>query len=64
MHGQIEAAIDCPYCGEVISILVDPSVPRQAYVEDCAVCCRPMTIHAELNGGNSVRVEARREDDG
>ena len=64
MPGQIEAAIDCPYCGEAVVILVDPSVPSQVYVEDCAVCCQPMEIIAELDGDSLVRVDARREDDG
>jgi hypothetical protein len=30
--------IDCPYCGESIEILIDPSVPSQRYIEDCQVC--------------------------
>jgi DNA-directed RNA polymerase subunit RPC12/RpoP len=64
MPGQLEAAIDCPYCGERIVILVDPSVPRQAYVEDCAVCCQPMAIRAEVEEDGPVRVDARREDNG
>ena len=34
----------CPYCWEEISMLLDLSVDEQNYVEDCEVCCRPMTI--------------------
>ena len=34
----------CPYCGERISIVLDMSVRRQTYVEDCEVCCRPIEI--------------------
>ncbi len=34
----------CPYCGESIELLIDPSEPEQTYVEDCSVCCRPITI--------------------
>ena len=64
MTGQLEAAIECPYCGEPITILVDPSIPHQAYVEDCAVCCQPMAVRAEVVNDGSVRVDARREDDG
>lgn len=39
-----EQAIDCPHCGERITVLVDTSVPEQQYIEDCQVCCRPMTL--------------------
>ena len=34
----------CPYCGEEISVIVDLSVHRQTYVEDCEVCCKPIEI--------------------
>lgn len=34
----------CPYCGEVIELLVDASAGPQRYTEDCEVCCRPMVV--------------------
>ena len=34
----------CPYCGEQISMVLDPAVLRQAYIEDCEVCCNPIEI--------------------
>jgi transcription elongation factor Elf1 len=34
----------CPYCGEQISMVLDVSVPRQTYVEDCEVCCNPIEV--------------------
>lgn len=39
-----EAIVQCPYCGESIEILVDPSDPSEEYIEDCQVCCRPITM--------------------
>jgi transcription elongation factor Elf1 len=63
MPDQLEAAITCPYCGESLVLLVDPSVPDQAYVEDCAVCCQPMAVRAEVGDDGSVRIGALREDD-
>lgn len=33
---------DCPYCGESIELVIDPSEPEQVYIEDCSVCCRPI----------------------
>ena len=38
--------ITCPYCGEVIEIIVDCWELPQEYTEDCQVCCRPMIIQA------------------
>jgi len=35
----LELRVDCPYCGEIIDILVDDSVAEQEYYEDCSVCC-------------------------
>lgn len=40
-----ENEISCPFCGETITILVDCSVDDQTYIEDCSVCCRPISIH-------------------
>ena len=36
--------IHCPYCGEGYETVVDLSAGSQRYVEDCAVCCRPIEI--------------------
>jgi hypothetical protein len=36
---------DCPYCGEPVELYVDEGGgARQAYVEDCPVCCRPWEV--------------------
>jgi transcription elongation factor Elf1 len=60
---QLEAAVTCPYCGEPIVILVDPSVTQQAYVEDCEVCCQPMAVRAEVDPDGIAQIDVRREDD-
>lgn len=26
-------------------MILDPSVPSQEYIEDCEVCCRPLSVH-------------------
>jgi hypothetical protein len=56
----IEHAFTCPYCWEPISMLVDPSVREQTYIEDCEVCCRPIRVHVETQRGSLVRFEADR----
>jgi hypothetical protein len=40
----VEHEFTCPYCGEEISMVLDLSVGRQTYVEDCEVCCKPIEI--------------------
>ena len=41
-----EHFFQCPYCWEQISMLLDPSVLHQSFVEDCEVCCNPIEIKA------------------
>lgn len=58
-----ENTISCPYCGEMITILVDGSIEEQQYVEDCQVCCRPMNICVTVSANGGCQVEARDEND-
>ena len=37
-----ESYIDCPYCCESISVLLNPEELGEQYIEDCQVCCRPI----------------------
>lgn len=52
----------CPYCGELIELLIDCSVPEQSYYEDCSVCCRPILVDATALDG-AVTVVTRRDDE-
>lgn len=49
----------CPYCFAEISMLLDPSVARQAYVEDCEVCCNPIDVQFEWQGGELSYFDAQ-----
>ncbi len=46
----MEHSFNCPYCGEMISMVLDLSVRRQTYVEDCEVCCHPIEISYSVQG--------------
>jgi len=67
----MEAEACCPYCGEPISLWIDESGGRsQGYVEDCAVCCRPIDVqvvrreHGDGEGEEDRwRVNVRRYDE-
>ena len=54
-------SIQCPYCGEMIELVVDGSVEEQEYIEDCEVCCRPIAISVSLADEDTPQVVARRE---
>lgn len=53
-----EQPVDCPFCGESISVVVDISAGSQAYVEDCQVCCQPMQVTIEVDGNELLSVSA------
>ena len=44
-----EEEIECPNCGEIISVLIDRSITTQEYTEDCSVCCRAIVIKVNLD---------------
>lgn len=45
--------VTCPHCGERFETTVDPSGGDAEYIEDCYVCCRPITLRLQvgLDGG-------------
>ena len=59
-----QITIDCPYCGESFSTQIDLSAGSQHYVEDCAVCCRPIEIAIEVgDDGELVAVRTGTDSD-
>lgn len=56
-------SVQCPYCGESVELVVDCSAGAQNYIEDCAVCCRPMQVAIELRDDGLPDVAVRREDE-
>ena len=56
-HFEQEIVKDyCPYCGELIELLIDCSRGVQEYIEDCYVCCRPIQVATSIteDGNHSV----------
>jgi len=53
-----EHVFQCPYCWEQISMLLDTSVSRQTYVEDCEICCNPIEVTAGFEDNELVLFEA------
>ena len=63
MRSLSEEPIQCPYCGEPISVVVDHSVGEQEYIEDCQVCCRPLVLNISINEDGEASVIARYENE-
>ncbi len=55
--------IGCPYCGEEIEILLDPSAGDQDYIEDCHVCCKPINLRIKFDREGDPIVTARSDDE-
>ena len=58
---DMTADVQCPYCGESVTVSVDPgSGDDQSYVEDCQVCCQPwrVSVHYRSDGTADVTATA------
>lgn len=55
--------VECPYCGEVISLVLDASAGAQRYIEDCHVCCRPITVMLDVDDDGDACVHVQAEDE-
>lgn len=58
-----ECDISCPYCGETITVSIDCSAGSHDFIEDCAICCRPIELHAEIDAGQLLGLNVHRDDD-
>lgn len=62
MDLQPETVVQCPFCGEPVTLLLDLSAGNQQYVEDCEVCCRPMVVTLTTEPDGGFRTDIGRED--
>ncbi|MGX1931148.1 CPXCG motif-containing cysteine-rich protein [Flagellimonas sp. 2504JD4-2] len=54
-----EHFFQCPYCWEEISFLLDNSIAKQTYVEDCEVCCNPIEVTPIFENSELIGFEVR-----
>ena len=54
-----EHFFQCPYCWQNISMLLDPSIDMQKYIEDCEICCNPIEILGTFYEFELVSLEVR-----
>jgi transcription elongation factor Elf1 len=57
--GQLPTFFSCPHCSEQVSVVLDTSVKRQIYIEDCEVCCCPIKIRYAVADDDVCEFEAR-----
>jgi transcription elongation factor Elf1 len=53
----LEQFYNCPFCFTEVSILVDLSIRKQEYIEDCERCCRPIEFAVETDGSQLLRFD-------
>lgn len=63
MSLQDEIDIECPYCGEWITVLIDSTAGAQEYIEDCQVCCKPINIYVTVDAAGIPQVVAQSDDE-
>lgn len=57
-HEVVEHRFTCPYCWQSITMLLDLSAVEQSYVEDCEVCCNPISLRFRADAGEVVEFDA------
>ena len=59
MSDRIE--IQCPYCGEVLELLVEEDL-KGRLVQDCEVCCNPIQLDVRRDEWGDPAVSVERAD--
>lgn len=63
MEPLAEHVVSCPYCGEAIEVLIDHQEAGHQYIEDCQVCCKPITFSVEVDSMGNLSVSVRDENE-
>lgn len=63
MNELAHEQVHCPYCGEAIDVLIDLEEVGHQYIEDCQVCCRPITFNVSMGMNGELSVSAYDENE-
>jgi hypothetical protein len=55
--------VQCPYCGAMFTITVDLLQGRQEFVEDCSVCCKPVSVVVTVDDDGAISAETHGDDE-
>ena len=53
-------SVQCPWCGESFLTFFDNSSGSQSYIEDCQVCCQPITMSFKLRRDGTATCHCER----
>ena len=59
---MLEEYFDCPYCWQNQLKLIDPSIEKQNFIEDCEVCCNPIDFHITVENNEVVLFNSEKID--
>jgi transposase-like protein len=51
--------IQCPFCGQPNTLVLDASIPSQRFITDCEVCCRPFQVTVEAEAGEIISIDVQ-----
>lgn len=58
MDWMTETDVQCPACGEWFAVEIDTSQGEEfETIQDCEVCCRPMSLLARCRPGEVLDVQ-------
>ncbi|MEE4244795.1 MAG: CPXCG motif-containing cysteine-rich protein [Kangiellaceae bacterium] len=63
MYELNEQSVGCPYCGEIIDVLIDQQEVGAQYIEDCQVCCRPIVFAVSEQFDGAIAVSVHTDDE-
>ena len=58
MDCLIPSEVQCPHCWEPFTVEIDTTQGSYETVEDCSVCCRPMTLRIVCDSGEVTSIDA------
>ena len=51
---MIEYYFDCPHCWENQLKMIDSTLEKQIFIEDCEVCCNPIEFNLSIINNHIV----------
>ena len=63
MESLAEQVVSCPYCGEAVVVLIDHQEAGHQYIEDCQVCCKPISFNVAVDSMGNLSVSVHDENE-
>ncbi|MDA9557076.1 CPXCG motif-containing cysteine-rich protein [Vibrio sp.] len=56
-----ERMVECPYCCETLTVLINREDIDNDYIEDCQVCCKPILFQVSADEANELTIDLSQE---